>query len=116
MRDVAKDKLTFRCSRLKDNFSIIKEEDRPHLLVAKDEVETSMAREKWMLIAEMVKNKGGDSYSVGRILLSAIDDPRVAANTFSARATAAPVEEAHGQGGFPSAARRRGSRLRHPHL
>lgn len=50
--------------RLKDNFSIIKEEDRPRLLAAKDEVERGLAEKKWALIAEAVKANGGDQYTV----------------------------------------------------
>lgn len=51
-------------SRLKDNFSIIKEEDRPRLLEAKDDVEREMNRKKWVLIAEKVQLAGGDKYTV----------------------------------------------------
>ena len=56
--------LTLRHSRLKDNFSVIKEEDRPRLLEAKDEVEREMNRKKWVLIAEKVQMAGGDRYTV----------------------------------------------------
>jgi hypothetical protein len=56
--------LTLQHSRLKDNFSIIKAEDRQLLLEAKDEVETEMNKKKWQLIADKVKQKGGDEYSV----------------------------------------------------
>jgi len=49
---------------LKDNFSIIKAEDRKLLLEAKDEVEAEMNKKKWQLIADKVKQKGGDKYSV----------------------------------------------------
>jgi TRAP-type C4-dicarboxylate transport system substrate-binding protein len=52
---------------LKDNFSIIKAEDRQLLLEAKDEVEAEMNKKKWQLIADKVKQKGGDKYSVSCI-------------------------------------------------
>lgn len=47
--------------RLKDNFSIIKAEDRPKLLEAKEEVEAEMNKLKWNLIKDKVKQKGGDA-------------------------------------------------------
>lgn len=47
--------------RLKDNFSIIRAEDRPKLLQAKEEVEVEMQKLKWQLIADKVKQKGGDA-------------------------------------------------------
>jgi hypothetical protein len=51
--------------RLKDNFSVIKEEDRPRLLAAKEEVEREMNEQKWTLIAEKVQEDGGGGeYSV----------------------------------------------------
>jgi hypothetical protein len=50
--------------RLKDNFSVIKEEDRPRLLAAKEEVEREMNEQKWTLIAEKVQADGGGGYSV----------------------------------------------------
>lgn len=58
--------LTVTRRRLKDNFSVIKEEHRPLLLAAKIEVEKEMAEKKWMLIAHRVKQSGGDSYTVSR--------------------------------------------------
>lgn len=51
--------------RLKDNFSIIREEDRSRLLDAKDEVEKEQAEQKWELIAVKVRESGGDQYTVG---------------------------------------------------
>jgi hypothetical protein len=51
--------------RLKDNFSVIKEEDRPRLLAAKEEVEREMGEQKWNMIAEKVQaDGGGGEYSV----------------------------------------------------
>lgn len=50
--------------RLKDNFSIIRAEDRPKLLQAKDEVEAEMNKVKWKLIADKMKQNGGGVYSV----------------------------------------------------
>lgn len=50
--------------RLKDNFSIIREEDRSRLLDAKDEVEKEQAEQKWELIAVKVRESGGDQYTV----------------------------------------------------
>jgi hypothetical protein len=50
--------------RLKDNFSVIKEEDRPRLLAAKEEVEREMNEQKWTLMAEKVQADGGGEYSV----------------------------------------------------
>lgn len=58
--------LTMFPRRLKDNFSIIREEDRSRLLEAKDEVEKEMIEKKWSLIAEKVKESGGDEYTVSR--------------------------------------------------
>lgn len=55
-----------QCRRLKDNFSIIEEADRPKLLEAKDEVELQMDQTKWGLIAEKLVQKGGGKYSVSR--------------------------------------------------
>ena len=55
--------------RLKDNFSIIRAEDRPKLLQAKDEVEAEMNKLKWKLIRDKVKQKGGDAnYTVSYAL------------------------------------------------
>lgn len=56
--------LTYICRRLKDNFSIIKEEDRSRLLEAKDKVEREFNEMKWTLIAETIKREGGDLYTV----------------------------------------------------
>jgi hypothetical protein len=56
--------LTKVCRRLKDNFSIIKEEDRSRLLEAKDKVEKEFNEMKWTLIAETIKQEGGDLYTV----------------------------------------------------
>ena len=56
--------LTLWHRRLKDNFSIIKAEDRPKLLQAKDEVEAETNKLKWRLIADKIKQKGGGVYSV----------------------------------------------------
>ncbi|GAB7332405.1 hypothetical protein MBLNU13_g04216t2 [Cladosporium sp. NU13] len=56
-----------RYERLKDNFSIIKAEDRPKLLQAKDEVEAEMNKLKWKLIADKIKQKGGGVYSPNHI-------------------------------------------------
>lgn len=53
---------------MKDNFSVIKAEDRQLLLEAKDEVEAEMNAKKWQLIAERLKQKGGDEYSVSYTL------------------------------------------------
>lgn len=47
--------------RLKDNFSIIRAEDRPKLLQAKEEVEVEVQKLKWQLIRDKVKQKGGDA-------------------------------------------------------
>jgi hypothetical protein len=55
------------CRRLKDNFSIIKEEDRSRLLEAKDKVEKEFNEMKWTLIAETIKKEGGDLYTVSCI-------------------------------------------------
>lgn len=64
LRDTSS-KANILCSRrLKDNFSIIKEEDRPRLLEAKEKVEREMANMKWTLIADKVKASGGDQYTV----------------------------------------------------
>jgi hypothetical protein len=57
------------CRRLKDNFSIIKEEDRSRLLEAKDKVEKEFNEMKWTLIAETIKKEGGDLYTVSCIPL-----------------------------------------------
>jgi hypothetical protein len=59
--------LTKICRRLKDNFSIIKEEDRSRLLEAKDKVEKEFNEMKWTLIAETIKREGGDLYTVSYI-------------------------------------------------
>jgi len=56
--------LTQICRRLKDNFSIIKEEDRARLLEAKDKVEKEFNEMKWTLIAETIQQEGGDLYTV----------------------------------------------------
>lgn len=56
--------LTLQCRRLKDNFSVIEETDRPKLLEAKDEAELQMDQTKWKLIAEKLVQKGGGKYSV----------------------------------------------------
>jgi len=56
--------LTQICRRLKDNFSIIKEEDRARLLEAKDKVEKEFNEMKWTLIAETIQKEGGDLYTV----------------------------------------------------
>jgi len=61
---VAYRELTLGYRRLKDNFSVIKAEDRQLLLEAKDEVEAEMNAKKWQLVAERLKQKGGDEYSV----------------------------------------------------
>jgi hypothetical protein len=58
--------------RLKDNFSVIKEEDRPRLLVAKEEIEREMTEQKWQLIAEKIQADGGGEYSVGCAVISYI--------------------------------------------
>jgi hypothetical protein len=55
---------------LKDNFSVIKEEDRPRLLAAKEEVERDMNEQKWQLIADKVQADGGGEYSVSHAVLS----------------------------------------------
>ena len=64
--------LTYICRRLKDNFSIIKEEDRSRLLEAKDKVEREFNEMKWTLIAETIKKEGGDLYTVSCIPVRAI--------------------------------------------
>lgn len=61
---IARSILTRMCRRLKDNFSIIKEEDRSRLLEAKDKVEREFNEMKWTLIAETIKREGGDLYTV----------------------------------------------------
>lgn len=50
--------------RLKDNFSIIREEDRGRLMKAKEEVEKEMHEKKWKIIAQKVQAAGGAEYSV----------------------------------------------------
>ena len=57
--------------RLKDNFSIIRAEDRPKLMQAKDEVEAEMNKLKWKLIRDKVKQKGGGDYTVSYMSLYA---------------------------------------------
>jgi hypothetical protein len=52
--------------RLKDNFSIIREEDRALLLQAKLEVEKEQNDMKWQLIADRIAQAGGDEYGVSR--------------------------------------------------
>jgi hypothetical protein len=66
---VAQSILTRVCRRLKDNFSIIKEEDRARLLEAKDKVEKEFNEMKWTLIAETIKREGGDLYTVSCTLV-----------------------------------------------
>jgi hypothetical protein len=75
---------------LKDNFSVIREEDRPRLLAAKEEIEREMTEQKWKLIADKVQEDGG---------------PRSEEMlTIPGRSPPAPVQEAHGQGGTSSTA------------
>lgn len=93
--------------RLKDNFSVIREEDRSRLLEAKDEVEKEMTEKKWMLIAEKVKQSGGDEYSVS--LSVQLKNLACLTDTAPGRSSSAPVQEAHAQGRSPSAAGHRGS-------
>ena len=50
------------CSRLKSNFVVIKEEHNALLLEAKQEVEASFEREKWMLVGKVMEAKGADKY------------------------------------------------------
>lgn len=54
-----------RYSRLKINFTVINEEDNAKLFEAKVEVEALQEKEKWGLIADAVRDKGGDTYKVG---------------------------------------------------
>jgi hypothetical protein len=61
--------LKLKDRRLKDNFSVIKEEDRPRLLAAKEEVERDMNEQKWQLIADKVQADGGGEYSVSCAVL-----------------------------------------------
>jgi hypothetical protein len=97
------------CRRLKDNFSIIKEEDRSRLLEAKDKVEKEFNEMKWTLIAETIKKEGGDLYTVSCIPHPSYSTRLFVRETllirFSARQLAAPVQEAHGEGRTPSTAR-----------
>ena len=59
--------LTWICRRLKDNFSIIREEDRSRLLLAKDKVEKEFNDMKWTLIGETIEKNGGALYTVSCI-------------------------------------------------
>lgn len=54
----------FNFSRLRLNFSVIKEEDRKFLLKAKLEIEKNWEKEKWERIAIKVQELGGDFYGV----------------------------------------------------
>lgn len=61
---VGQSTLPNRYSRLKDNFTNIKDEDNPKLLAAKEKVEAAFERNKWAMIADTVKKMGGDTYGV----------------------------------------------------
>jgi hypothetical protein len=87
--------------RLKDNFSVIREEDRPRLLAAKEEIEREMTEQKWKLIADKVQEDGGGEYSVSCAIFCPRSEEML---TIPGRSPPAPVQEAHGQGGTSSAA------------
>jgi hypothetical protein len=93
--------LTFEDRRLKDNFSVIKEEDRPRLLAAKEEVERDMNEQKWQLIADKVQVDGGGEYSVSCAVIFPFSEEML---TILGRSPPASVQEAHGQGRTSSAA------------
>lgn len=62
-----------RYSRLKANFTVIKEEDSARMIESKHEVESAFEKEKWNLIAESVSEKGGEKYKVNlRIVLTLV--------------------------------------------
>ncbi|CZT23646.1 uncharacterized protein RCC_09360 [Ramularia collo-cygni] len=52
-----------RYSRLKSNFTVIKEEDNGLLIAAKRDVEESFENQKWNLISRVVAEKGGETYA-----------------------------------------------------
>lgn len=105
--------LTQNHRRLKDNFSIIREEDRGRLMKAKEEVEKEMNEKKWKIIAQKVQADGGAKYSVSRkTVLNVLRDVLITPG----RQPTTPVQEAHGEGRVASAARYRGPRLQHCHL
>ena len=52
----------FAPRRLKSNFVVIREEDNPILIEAKQEVEAGFEREKWSLIAKAMEEKGTEAY------------------------------------------------------
>ncbi|CAK3977487.1 Hypothetical predicted protein [Lecanosticta acicola] len=52
-----------RYARLKESFTVIREEDHARLLEAKREVEESFENQKWDLVARVVQEKGGDGYA-----------------------------------------------------
>lgn len=52
-----------RYNRLKSNFTSVRPEDNPLLLLAKRQVEASFEAQKWDLVAQVVREKGGDVYA-----------------------------------------------------
>ncbi|EMC96835.1 hypothetical protein BAUCODRAFT_491041 [Baudoinia panamericana UAMH 10762] len=56
-----------RYARMMINFTVIKEEDKPKMLEAKQEIEREFEEVKWEKIAERVAEKGGDAYKGGAI-------------------------------------------------
>jgi len=59
-----KSTLPNRYTRMKDNFAVVRDEDKALLLVAKKEVEEEFEAEKWNRIARAVEAKGGVLYDV----------------------------------------------------
>jgi hypothetical protein len=47
----------------RSNFTVIKEEDNGHLIAAKRKVEESFEEQKWDLVANVVKELGGETYA-----------------------------------------------------
>lgn len=49
-------------SRLKDNFTVIREEDNIKLIQAKQQVDAGFESSKWRLVGEAMKAKGTELY------------------------------------------------------
>lgn len=57
------------CIFCRTNFAILNEEDNAILLQAKREIEDSFQAQKWKLVADVLKGKGGTDYTDCPIIL-----------------------------------------------
>lgn len=64
---LSKNMLSTRYSRMKTNFSMIKEEDNVLLFEAKSRVDAILNAERWARIAADIVSNGGGSYTVSPV-------------------------------------------------